>query len=95
MRFLVTNDDGIDSVFLHELIRALRAGGHELFVVAPRHEQSWVGAAKSRNKPVRSAAADHGLGCPTWMVDGTPSDCVNIGLAHLLPCPRSRRSSAA
>jgi len=85
MKLLVTNDDGIDSVFLHELIRALRAGGHELFVVAPRHEQSWVGAAKSRNKPVRSVAADHGLGCPTWIVDGTPSDCVNIGLAHLLP----------
>jgi 5'-nucleotidase len=28
MRFLVTNDDGIDSVFLHELVHALRAAGH-------------------------------------------------------------------
>jgi 5'-nucleotidase len=34
---------------------------------------------------VKSAAVDRGFGCPTWMVDGTPSDCVNIGLAHLLP----------
>ena len=25
------------------------------------------------------------LRCPTWTVDGTPSDCVNIALAHLLP----------
>ena len=63
----------------------MRGGGHELFVAAPRHEQSWVGAAKSRNRPVHSAVADHGLGCPTWVVDGTPSDCVNIALAHLLP----------
>jgi 5'-nucleotidase len=85
MRFLVTNDDGIDSAFLHALIGALRGEGHELFVVAPRHEQSWVGAAKSRSRPVHSAPADKGFGCPTWVVDGTPSDCVNIALAHLVP----------
>ena len=46
MRFLVTNDDGIESVFLHELVHALRSAGHELYVVAPKREQSWVGAAK-------------------------------------------------
>ena len=85
MRFLVTNDDGIDSVFLHELVHALRAAGHELFVVAPKQEQSWVGAAKSRNRPVHATAADRGLGCPTWIVDGTPSDAINIAVGHLLP----------
>ena len=85
MKFLVTNDDGIGSTFLHELIHALRAAGHELFVVAPKREQSWIGAAKSRNRPVHAVVADQGLGCPTWSVDGTPSDCVNIALDHLLP----------
>ncbi|WP_414660739.1 5'/3'-nucleotidase SurE [Horticoccus sp. 23ND18S-11] len=85
MRFLVTNDDGIESVFLHELVHALRAAGHELYVVAPKCEQSWVGAAKSRNRPVHATAADRGLGCPTWIVDGTPSDGVNIAVGHLLP----------
>src|ERR1043165_1567965 len=85
MRFLVTNDDGIESVFLHELVQALRAGGHELYVVAPKREQSWIGAAKSRNRPVHAEAADRGLGCPTWIVDGTPSDGVNIAVGHLLP----------
>jgi len=85
MKLLVTNDDGINSVFLHELIHALRAAGHELFVVAPVSEQSWTGAAKTRNRHVKSAAVDRGFGCPTWMVDGTPSDCVNIAIAHLLP----------
>jgi 5'-nucleotidase len=85
MRLLITNDDGIDSVFLHELVHALRAAGHELAVVAPQREQSWVGAGKSRHRAVRSGAADRGFGCPTWIVDGTPSDCVNIALAHLLP----------
>ncbi|MCR6657462.1 MAG: 5'/3'-nucleotidase SurE [Opitutus sp.] len=85
MRLLLTNDDGIDSIFLHELVHALRRGGHELAVVAPATEQSWIGAAKSRHRSVHACAADRGLGCPTWIVDGTPSDCVNIGLAHLLP----------
>jgi len=85
VKLLVTNDDGIRSVFLGELVRALTGAGHSLYVVAPRHEQSWVGAAKSRNRPVHAAPADQGLGCPTWCVDGTPSDCVNIALDHLVP----------
>ncbi len=84
MRLLVTNDDGIDCVFLHELVLGLRNAGHELAVVAPRTEQSWISAAKSRSRPVRSEMADRGFGCPTWIVDGTPADCVNIALAHLV-----------
>lgn len=84
MKLLVTNDDGIDSPFLHELIRALQDAGHQLSVVAPVTEQSWTGASKTRHRPVKSAAADRGFGCPTWTVDGTPSDCINIALAHLL-----------
>src|ERR1051326_438959 len=85
MRFLVTNDDGIERVFLHELVHAFRAAAHELYVVAPKREQSWIGAAKSRNRPVHAAPADRGFGCPTWIVDGQPSDGVNIAVGHLLP----------
>lgn len=85
MKLLLTNDDSIESIFLHELVHALCKAGHEVYVVAPKTEQSWIGAAKSRHRPVQSTPADRGLGCPTWIVDGTPSDCVNIGIAHLLP----------
>lgn len=85
MKLLVTNDDGINSLFLHELVFALKAAGHDLYVVAPVNEQSWTGASKTRGRPVKSAAVDRGFGCPTWIVDGTPSDCVNIAIAHLLP----------
>src|SRR5882757_2560608 len=88
MRLLLTNDDSIESVFLHELVHALRNAGHELFVAAPKTEQSWIGAAKSRHRPVRSTPTDRGLSCPTWIVDGTPSDCVNIAIAHLLPATK-------
>lgn len=85
MKLLITNDDGLDSVFLRELVRALRAAGHDCAVVAPAREQSWIGAAKSRHRPVHAASADRGFGCPAWSVDGTPADCVNLALAHLLP----------
>lgn len=97
MRFLVTNDDGIASVFLHELVRALLAQRHEVFLVAPKREQSWVGAAKSRTRPVHcerlEVGAEHpehkghpkDLTCTTWVVDGTPSDAINIAVGHLLP----------
>jgi len=70
---------------MHELVRALIAADHRVFVVAPKVEQSWTGASKSRNREVRSERGDWGLGCPAWAVDGTPSDCVNIGIDHLLP----------
>ncbi|MET0263028.1 MAG: 5'/3'-nucleotidase SurE [Rariglobus sp.] len=85
MRLLLTNDDGIDSPFLHALIGALRTEGHELYIAAPKTEQSWIGCAKSRLRPVASAIATHDFGCHAWMIDGTPSDCVSIALAHLLP----------
>lgn len=85
MNLLVTNDDSIECAFLHELVHALVEAGHAVAVAAPRTEQSWIGAAKSRHKPVASALEDRGFGCPTWIIDGTPSDCVNIALAHLLP----------
>lgn len=85
MRLLLTNDDGIDSPFLHALTDALRAAGHDLFIAAPKTEQSWIGCAKSRLRPVAAAVSPRDFGCPAWTVDGTPSDCVSIALAHLLP----------
>lgn len=87
VRFLLTNDDGIESPFLHELVFALRAAGHALYVVAPKTEQSWIGAAKSRNRPVHACVVEREFCCATWVVDGTPSDCVNIALGHLIKDP--------
>lgn len=87
VRFLLTNDDGIESPFLHELVFALRDAGHTLYVVAPKTEQSWIGAAKSRNRAVHASACDRDFSCATWVIDGTPSDCVNIALGHLCKDP--------
>jgi 5'-nucleotidase len=85
MRFLLTNDDSLDCPFLHVLIHALRDAGHALHIVAPKTEQSWIGASKSRHRAVVVETVDRGFNCPTWTINGTPSDCVNIALAHILP----------
>ncbi len=80
---LITNDDGIDSRFLHAIAAAL--GRHcRVTLAAPQFEQSWIGRAVSRRRPV--AVAEHTeLPWPAWTIDGTPTDCVNIALGHLLP----------
>ena len=44
MRILVTNDDGIDSLGLHELARSIAELG-EVTLVAPDKEYSGAGAA--------------------------------------------------
>lgn len=82
---LVTNDDGIDSFFLALLVEAL-VQRFEVRVVAPLREQSWTGRAFTRRAAV-AVEEVASLGVPAWSVDGTPSDCVNIGLGCLLEAP--------
>jgi 5'-nucleotidase len=82
MRILVTNDDGIDSIGLHVLARAICEldGGHEVHVVAPDQEYSGAGAAIGALHLIqpevrRAAIAD----CPAdgiWKVSGPPALCV-------------------
>jgi 5'-nucleotidase len=76
---LVTNDDGILSPGLHMLAEALRTLGR-VVVVAPDRERSAIGHALTLHSPLRAMeqAADR------WAVDGTPADCVNLGIHGLL-----------
>ncbi|MFM2130870.1 MAG: 5'/3'-nucleotidase SurE [Opitutales bacterium] len=80
---LLTNDDGVGAAFLHALAQALRDAGFRVMVAAPAGERSWIGRAFSRHREVTVASLP-GPGDLTWSIDGTPSDCVNIALGHLL-----------
>ncbi len=80
---LLTNDDGIGTAFLHALVAACETEGFTVLVAAPAGERSWIGRAFSRHHEV-TVAAYPGLGEAAWSIDGTPSDCVNIALGHLL-----------
>ncbi|NDV63455.1 5'/3'-nucleotidase SurE [Puniceicoccales bacterium CK1056] len=80
---LITNDDGIESGFLHAIARAL-SEHFEITIAAPAKEQSWIGRAVSRRRPVRVEEHPE-LPWKAWTIDGTPTDCVNIALGNLLP----------
>ncbi len=83
MRILVTNDDGIFSPGIKALARAMAELG-EVVVVAPDIEQSAVGHGITLRRPLRfKHTASAGLEpIPAYRVDGTPADCVVLGV-HL------------
>lgn len=82
---LVTNDDGIDSAFLHRLVEAL-VPDFNVSVAAPAFEQSWIGRAISRRREVEviPSPLQFPEGVHAWAISGTPTDCVNIALGNLL-----------
>jgi 5'-nucleotidase len=80
VRALISNDDGVHSEGLAALGRAARASGFETYVVAPDREQSASSHALTMHRPLRVRQTDD----RTWVVDGTPTDCVNIALCSIL-----------
>lgn len=80
---LVTNDDGIYSDGIRQLAQAMRTIG-DVTIVAPDREQSAASHALTLNRPLRLLQIEEN----EWIVDGTPTDCVNLAILHLL---RERR----
>lgn len=77
MHFLLTNDDGIDAPGLAALEKAMRMiPGARVSVVAPMREQSMCGHRLTTHTPLRVEPR----GENRWAVDGTPADCVRLGL---------------
>ncbi len=81
-RILVTNDDGVHAPGIAALAAALADLG-EVTVVAPHHESSAIGHALTLARPLRLDE----VGPRIYSVDGTPTDCVNVALTHVLPAP--------
>lgn len=76
---LVTNDDGVHSEGIRALADALKPLG-EVTIVAPQLEASAIGHALTLRRPLRLEK----LGERIYMVDGTPTDCVNIAVTKVL-----------
>jgi 5'-nucleotidase len=88
MRILVTNDDGIDSVGLHVLARAMRPHG-EVVVVAPDREYSGASAAFGALhliQPELYTASIDGVD-EAWAVSGPPALCVMFARLGLFDGP--------
>lgn len=79
---LIVNDDGIDSPLLLALVSEFQRLG-KVVVAAPRYEQSWVGKCMSRFKEV-DVIERKDLPCEAYSISGSPADCVNLALGHLI-----------
>ena len=82
MRFLLTNDDGYDAPGLGVLVRAAKRVG-DCVLVAPRHCASAGGHAITDGGAIAIERTSDVLGCAQYVVDGTPADCVRVGLTAL------------
>ena len=78
-RILVTNDDGVHSPGIAALAEALAPLG-EITVTAPLTEASAIGHALTLRRPLRIDTVSPGV----YSVDGTPTDCVNVAITHIL-----------
>jgi 5'-nucleotidase len=76
---LITNDDGVHSEGIRALADALAPFG-DVTIVAPIQEASAIGHALTLRRPLRVDT----IAPRIFAVDGTPTDCVNIAITHVL-----------
>ncbi len=79
-KILVTNDDGIYSKGIILLAKALSEIG-EVFVVAPDREKSAIAHSLTLHRPLRVEKIRRNF----YAVDGTPADCIHLGVNEILP----------
>ncbi len=86
MRILISNDDGIDSAGIYALAESLKKIA-DVTIVAPLKEQSAVGHAITMQVPLRVINYYKNGNFFGYAVDGTPADCVKIGIRNLMKEP--------
>jgi 5'-nucleotidase len=80
-RILVTNDDGIQAKGIRLLYEIARELSDDVWVVAPEQEQSGASHSLTLRRPLRRRRLQH-----NWYgIDGTPTDCVLMGVTQTLP----------
>lgn len=77
---LVTNDDGVNAPGIRSLFAAVKPLG-QVVIVAPERDNSAVSHSLTMNRPLRVVELDQDI----YTLDGTPTDCVSIGLNKILP----------
>jgi 5'-nucleotidase len=85
-KILITNDDGIEADGLKYLWEAL-IDVAELYIIAPTSEKSGAGLAITIRDPIFIQAVPGEKGTKAWRVNGTPADCVRMGMSVILDSP--------
>ena len=78
-KVLVTNDDGYNSFGIKLLSDILKNFTNEIYVVAPKKNMS----GSSRSISLKEEIKFKKITSTSWVVDGTPTDCVMFALNHI------------
>ena len=78
MRFLITNDDGVQAPGIAALAEAASRLG-DVVVVAPEDQRSECGHSTTTRVPIRVVRLD----TARFAIHGTPADCVRLALLSL------------
>ncbi len=84
MNILLTNDDGIYADGISALYNELLQHGHDVLVAAPHTQRSAVGHAITIADPLKVSYVKVESQIAGYAVQGTPADCVKLGLNALL-----------
>lgn len=80
MRILLTNDDGIEAPGLKILQSVAAELSDDVWVVAPETDQSGTSHSVTLHEPLRMRTLAERI----YAVRGTPTDCVIMGVKHIL-----------
>lgn len=83
MRILLTNDDGIQAQGIHALIQELSNVG-EIYLAAPDRERSGTGHSITVFEPIKVVKTNITGVKQSWIIGGTPVDCVKMAIARLI-----------
>lgn len=80
MRILCSNDDGINAKGLETLEAIARKLSDDVWTVAPEVDQSGMARSITLTRPLRIRKVEE----RRYAVDGTPTDCIQLGVEQLL-----------
>lgn len=79
IHLMLSNDDGAHAPGLRTLDRHLTEAGYALSVIAPDRDRSGASNSLTLDRPLHPVVMDNGYLC----VNGTPTDCVHLGINTL------------
>jgi 5'-nucleotidase len=80
---LISNDDGINAPGIYALADEMKKDA-DIVVVAPDTQQSAVGHALTVSSPLRAELYEKNSKYFGYAVNGTPGDCVKLGVRNLI-----------
>lgn len=82
-KILITNDDGVLAKGIQSLIEVFKKD-YDITVVAPDRERSAIGHSLTFFYPLRVQKLEYSENLKIYSSDGTPSDCVLLGIYDLM-----------